>query len=94
MKPIVQKLLSIGRGALKGAFPMIAGGIEAIKNSKGTKVEVTTESGEKVTGTAKLHSPWSYIPNILVGLAVIYAIHTKQIDPKVLVDLVLSLLSS
>ncbi len=87
MKPILKKLLAIGRGALKGAFPGVAGAVEAVRNAKGVEIEVTTPGGETVKGIAKPHDWYSVIPSLIVSGVIIYGLFTKELDIATIIEL-------
>lgn len=77
----------MGRGALKGAFPGIAGAVEAVKNIRGTEIEVTTSAGETVKGIAKPHDWFSVIPSLIVSGVIIYGLFTKELDVNTVIDI-------
>lgn len=76
---LFKKLGPVLRGALKGAFPGVAGAVEAISNLRGKEVTVTTKDGVEVTGTAKPHSWWSIIPGLATAAFMIYMWHTGKL---------------
>lgn len=80
IKQIFKRIIQpIGRGLFKGALPGVSGAIEAIRNTKGVEVTVTTPGGEQVTGLAKPHSWLSIIPSLLAAGFMIYLFVTKQL---------------
>lgn len=90
MIPVLLKIKKIVtpivRGALKGS-PMINGVVEAIRNRKGVNVEVTTESGDIVKGTAKNIHKWSsIIMQLAVSGAFIYLFLTGKITKDSLLE--------
>jgi len=87
MRPIFKKIIAVGRGALKGAFPGAAGAVEALSNLKGKEVTVTTESGEEVKGIAKPHDWYSVIPSLIVSGVIIYGLFTKELNIETVVEL-------
>jgi len=88
MKPIFKKLIAIGRGVLKGAFPGVSGAIEAAKNIKGVEVTVTTPDGQTVTGIAKPHSWYSIVTSIVVGVIIIYGMFSNKLSVTHVVELI------
>lgn len=88
----IKKIVTpVVRGALKG-FPMINGAVEAIRNRKGVKVEVTNESGEVVSGTVKPHDWKSIITQLAVSGTLIYLFMTGKLSKDSVMDLLSVLL--
>jgi len=91
MNPLFKKVFNIGkaivRGVTKGAFPGVAGAIDAVRNIQGQQVTVLTTEGKEVTGTAAPHSWWSIIPSLIVAGVIIYGLWSKQLDVNTVVDL-------
>lgn len=87
LKKIGKTILTIGRGLFKGSLPGVAGVIEAIKNRKGVEMTVKTPGGEMVTGIAKPHDPWSYVPGMIVGAIIFYGLYTKKFEPSEVIDI-------
>lgn len=83
IKQIFKNIIQpIGRGLLKGSFPGVSGALEAIRNTKGIEVTVTTPEGQQVTGTAKPHSWLSIIPSLVAAGFMIYMFCSKQLTEE------------